>query len=159
MTELMLVMALVAVLATLAVPSLQASKRRNYEGQAIAKLANLGVQEKRYFARFQTFGDFDELQEAGLVPKGYLKQHRFNPRVSVSSVRPYIEMYSVRFTVPQTPNSLYFKIDAVPARDSMGLRTFNINLILDNAGANDSLLSAPPVRESLSFDGPPVLVH
>lgn len=156
MTELLLVAALIAILATLSLPGLQAVKRRNFESQCVAKLSNLAVQQKRYYSQFKEFGRFEELQQAGLVPRGYRKEGWFVAPQSASSVRPYVELYSLIFTVPGTPNSLFFKIDAIPARESLGLRTFNISLILDNDASRDTLFTDPPVREGLSITGPPV---
>ncbi|HYE77338.1 MAG TPA: type II secretion system protein [bacterium] len=159
MTELLLVAGIIGLLVALAIPGIQQTRRQDYESQAISKLAEIGLAEKRYFSQFRQFGKFEELQEAGLIPKGYTRQGHFAPVGSARSVRPYIELYSVRFTIPQTPNSLFFKIDAVPARQGLGLRTFNINLIMDRTGVADSLYQDPPVREGLEFYGPPVNLH
>lgn len=151
-----MVAAIIAIVTTLSLPGLQAVKRRNYEGQCIAKLANLAVQQKRYFGENQQFGQFDELVDAGFIPKGYRKEGFLVPPMSASSVRPYIEMYSLSFTVPATPNSLFFKIDAYPYRTTMGMRTFNISIVLDNDASRDTLFTEPPVREGLSLTGEPV---
>lgn len=156
MTELLLVAAIIAIVATMSLPGLQAVKRRNFEGQCIAKLANLAVQEKRYFGENAQFGTFEELREAGFVPRGYRKEGFLVAPMSASSVRPYVEMYSLVFTVPSTPNSLFFKIDAYPARQTLGLRTFNISVVLDNDASRDTLFTEPPVREGLSLLGEPV---
>lgn len=159
MTELLLVAGIIGLLVALAIPGVQETRRLTYEQTAIAKLAEIGLAEKRYFNQFKQFGAYEELQESGLIPKGYTRQGFFAPVGSARSVRPYIELYSLRFTIPQTSNSLFFKVDAYPARDGLGLRTFNINLILDSAFAASSLFQDPPVREGAAFDGPPVNLH
>jgi|GEM_PF-6206589 len=151
-----MVAAIIAIITTLSLPGLQAVKRRNFEGQCIAKLANLGVQEKRYFGENQQFGQFDELVDAGFIPKGYRKEGFLVPPMSASSVRPYIEMYSLRFNVPDTPNSLYFMITAYPYRTTMGMRTFNINGVYDNDASKDTIFTELPVREGISLNGEPV---
>lgn len=156
MTEVLMVAAIIGIVATLSLPGIQAVKRRNYESQCVAKLANLATVQKRYLGENKQFGRFSELVEAGYIPKGYRKEGFLVPPNSGSSVRPYIEMYSLIFTVPATPNSLYFKIDAIPARQSLGMRTFNISIVLDNEASRDTLFTDPPVREGLSIFGPPV---
>ena len=156
MTELLMTAAIIGILAALSIPGIQAVKRRAWEGQAVAKLGNLALQEKRYFADHKTFGKFEDLQDQGLIPKGYTRVGAFHPLMSRSSVRPYIELYSLVFTVPASPHSLFFKIDALPARQGLGLRTFNISVLLDQASVKDTTFTDPPVRDGLTIQGAPV---
>jgi prepilin-type N-terminal cleavage/methylation domain-containing protein len=149
---------IIAVLATMLVPSASAVKRKTLEGNAILKLQRIASAEKRYFAEFGTFGYFSELVQQGYLPQGYSTSFFYNPPRWGESILPFIDKYSLRFIIPDTPNSAFFKIDAIPDKSRLYLRTFNINLFLGGPGS-DQIFQMPPVREGLSEFGEPVVQY
>jgi hypothetical protein len=74
--------------------------------------------------------------------------------VAGSSILPFIDKYSLNFYIPRSANSLYYKVDAIPiGQNTMGLRTFNINVFVTGQINPDNLIAIPPVREGLDSDG------
>jgi prepilin-type N-terminal cleavage/methylation domain-containing protein len=157
--ELLTVALIIAILATmLVVPSLAAVKRKSLENNAVLKLQRIASAEKRYYSEFGTFAYFGELVDQGYLPQGYSTRFFYNTVRWGESVIPFIDKYSLSFTIPDTPNSAFFKIDAVPEKNRLYLRTFNINLFLGGSGG-DRILQMPPVREGLDEFGEPVVQY
>ncbi len=156
MIEVLTVTFIVAILATMLVAgSTTVVRRKALEGKAILNLQRLATAEKRYFSEFGTFGYYSELVTQGYIPQGYSTRFFYNPLRWGESVLPFIDKYSLSFFIPSTPASVFFKIDAIPERSGLNLRTFNINLFLDGP-APDRIFQVPPVREGLSEFGEPV---
>jgi type II secretory pathway pseudopilin PulG len=144
LTEILVVMGIILVIGSLAIPSVRQVKRRHYEDMAILKLKESANAEKRYLQQYKRFGTYYETKLSYYAP------------VTGASVRPFIEAYSVRFLVPDRPNSLYFKIVAYPIDGSLGLTSFNINMFLTEENANIAPYQDPPLRKGLDDNGLPV---
>ncbi len=154
--EILSVCFIIGLIFAFALPSYMQARRAVYEDNAIARLRRISHAESRYFSEYGRFGNFMELVEANYLPRGYSTVFKFENAdpVSKSSVLPFIDRYSLAFYVPNSPNSLYYKVDAVPVGyNRMGLRTFNINLFITGQGRPDNLLQVPPVREGLEVTG------
>jgi prepilin-type N-terminal cleavage/methylation domain-containing protein len=152
--EILTVCVLIGMIAAFAIPSYIQSRRVVLEDNAIARLKRLAFAESRYYTEYGRFGNFPELVTANYIPNGYSTLYAFRSPMSDSSVLPFIDRYSLTFTVPNSPNSLYYKIDAVPvAGDRLGLRTFNINMFVTGQLNPDNLMVPPPVRDGLDSGG------
>jgi len=156
--EALTVALIIVILATVAIPSVTALKRKTLESNAVLKLQSLATAEKRYYSEFGTFGYFNELVEQKYIPEGYSTRFFYNPLRWGESVLPYIDKYSLSFVIPATPNSVFFKIEAIPERSRLKLRTFNINLFLDGP-TPDRITQMPPVRNGLDEFGEPVVIY
>lgn len=160
MIEVLSVCIIIGIIASFAIPSYMQARRVVYEDNCISRLQRIALAESRYYSEFNTFGNFTELQTANLLPKGYSTVYYYMSPVSQASILPFIERYSLTFTIPDSANSLYYKVDAIPMpNNQMGLRTFNINLILTGEVHPDSIFQVPPVREGLEVNGTPVTVY
>jgi prepilin-type N-terminal cleavage/methylation domain-containing protein len=155
--EILTVCVLLGLIASFALPSYMQARRVVYEDNAIARLRRISMAENRYYREFGRFGDFTELVTASFLPNGYSTRYEFRSPVSTVSVLPFIDRYSLSFAIPSSPNSLYYKVDALPVGDNqIGLRTFNINFFATGQIIPDRLSAVPPVREGLDVDGLPV---
>ena len=157
LTEILVVMGIILVIGTLAIPSVRQVKRRHYEDMAMLKLKESANAEKRYLQQYNRFGTYYELVDAGFLPPGYDTRLSYYAPVTGASVRPFAEAYSVRFFVPDRPNSLYFKIVAYPIDDSLGLTSFNVNMYLTEENATIAPYQDPPLRKGLDDTGLPVV--
>jgi prepilin-type N-terminal cleavage/methylation domain-containing protein len=154
MLEILTVCVLIAVIASFAIPSYMQSRRVVYEDNAISRLQRIALAESRYYTEYGRFGDFVELITANYLPNGYSTRFEFRSPVTGSSILPFIDRYSLSFNVPNSPNSLYYQVNAIPvAGDAMGLKTFNINMFVTGQITPDQLMVLPPVREGLDSDG------
>jgi len=154
--EILTVCVIIGLIASFAIPSYMQARRVVYEDNAIGRLQRLAHAESRYYGEYERFADFNELVDANFIPKGYSTVFNFTDPMSQSSVLPFIDRYSLSFVVPNSPNSLYYKIDAVPVGyNRIGLRTFNINMFVTGQPGSDNLLQSPPVREGLAANAPP----
>jgi prepilin-type N-terminal cleavage/methylation domain-containing protein len=152
--EILTVCVLISIIAAFAIPSYMQSRRVVYEDNAVARLQRIALAESRYYSEYGRFGNFYELVTENYLPNGYSTKFQFVSPVSNSSILPFVDRYSLNFIVPNSPNSLYYKIDAIPViGDRMGLRTFNINMFVTGQLNPDNLLVMPPVREGLDADG------
>ncbi|MFH1676818.1 MAG: type II secretion system protein [bacterium] len=155
--EILTVCVLIALIASFAIPSYMQARRVTYEDNAIGRLRRIALAESRYYTEYSSFGDFRDLTDTNFLPKGYSTRFDYLSPVSESSILPFIDRYSLVFYVPASANSLFYKIDAIPAgNNQMGLRTFNINLFLTGTTTPNQLISIPPVREGLDIDGDPI---
>jgi type II secretory pathway pseudopilin PulG len=158
--EVLTVCVLIGLIASFAIPSYMQARRVVFEDNAISRLERISLAESRFYKEFGRFGDFVELQSASFLPFGYSTSFNYLSPTSNSSVLPFIDRYSLAFYVPNTENSLYFKVDAIPAgNNQMGLRTFNINLFITSEPDSANILQVPPVREGLETDGLPVTLY
>ena len=156
--EILTVCVIIGIIASFALPSYMQARKVAYEDNAMGRLRRLALAESRYYGEFQRFANFNELVDVNYIPRGYSTLYQYTDPVSSSSVLPFIDRYSLAFFVPDSPNSLYYKIDAVPVGDNrMGLRTFNINMFVTGTDEPDNLLQEPPIREGLGINGPPVV--
>jgi len=156
LVEILVVMGIILILGTLAIPSIRQVKRRHFEDMAMLKLKESSVAEKRYFQQYRHFGTYHELVDAGFLPPGYTPRLQyFTPKTGVST-RPFIENYSVQFLIPERPNSLWFKVIAYPIDDSLGLTPFNINMNLDTEMGAVLIYQDPPLRLGFMDDGVPI---
>jgi type II secretory pathway pseudopilin PulG len=154
--EILSVCVLLGMIAAFALPSYMQARRVVYEDNAIGRLRRIALAETRYYSEYRRFGNYAELVEANYLPIGYSTVYKFqnNSPVSESSVLAYIDRYSLVFFVPNSPNSLYYKVDAIPVGyNRMGLRTFNINLFVTGQARPDNIMQEPPVREGLDPAG------
>ncbi|MBU1023708.1 type II secretion system GspH family protein [bacterium] len=156
LAEILVVVGIILIIGTLAIPSIRQVKRRHFEDVAILKLKDSANAEKRYFSHFKRFGNYHELVDAGFLPPGYTTRLEYWLPITGASTRPFIEAYSVRFLVPQSPNSLFFKIVAYPVDESLGLNTYNINMFLNFEDRSDLIYQDPPIRKGYDDDGPPI---
>ena len=156
--EILTVSFIIAILATMLIPSTTAVRKKTLENNAIVKLQRIATAEKRYFAEFGTFGYFNELVDQNFLPQGYSTTFFYNPLRWGESVLPFVDKYSLTFIIPSTPNSAFFKIEAVPEKSRLNLRTFNINMFLDGP-TPDKLIQIPPVRYGLDEFGDPVVPY
>jgi len=158
--EILTVCVIIGIIASFAIPSYMQARKVAYEDNAMGRLRRLALAESRYYGEYQRFANFNELVDVNYIPRGYSTLYQFTDPVSSSSVLPFIDRYSLSFYVPDSPNSLYYKIDAVPVGDNrMGLRTFNINLFVTGTTEPDNLLQEPPIREGLGINAPPVVMY
>jgi len=149
---------IIVILATTAALSTAGVRRKTLEATAILRLQQLATAEKRFYSEFGTFGYFSELVQQKYIPEGYSTRFFYNPLRWGESVLPYVDKYSLRFIIPATPNSVFFKIEAIPDRTRLNLRTFNINLFLDGP-TPDRIFQIPPVRNTLEENGEPVTFY
>jgi prepilin-type N-terminal cleavage/methylation domain-containing protein len=153
--EILMVCVIIGMILAFAVPSYMHARRIAYEDNAIARLQRISHAETRYYSEYGRFGDFSELVTASYLPRGYSTVYYFTTPTDEFSLLPFIDRYSLTFNVPNSPNSLYYKVDAIPVGyNRMGLRTFNINIFLTGTTNLDNILQIPPVREGLTSNGP-----
>jgi len=85
--ELLIVVAIILIIATIAIPSLLRSRQVANEAAAVANLRNLNSAQLQYSAANRNrFGDVPELIDAGLVPSTWLggaSGYRFQVDLSV----------------------------------------------------------------------------
>ena len=156
MIEILTVCVILGLILAFALPSYMQARRVVYEDNAISRLRRISLAESRYYSEYGRFGDYNELVSANYLPEGYSTVYRFqdNSPISERSVLAYIDRYSLSFFVPNSPNSLYYKVDAIPVGyNRMGLRTFNINLFITGQTRPDNILQVPPVREGVDPGG------
>ena len=152
--EILTVCVIIGLIASFAIPSYMQSRRVVFEDNAIAKMRRIALAESRYYKEYGRFGNYMELVDANFLPTGYSTRFEFADPVRTQSVLPFIDRYSLAFSVPDSPNSLYYKVDAVPVGNNrMGLRTFNINMFITGQIIPDNLFAMPPVREGTDTDG------
>lgn len=156
LTEILVVIGIIMVIGTLAIPSIVQVKRRHFEDVAMMKLKDASNAEKRYFQQYKRFGNYHELVDAGFLPHGYTTRLEYWGPITGVSTRPFIEAYSVRFLVPESPNSLFFKIVAYPIDDTLGLKSFNVNMYLNFEERSDLVFQDPPLRMGVHDDGLPI---
>jgi prepilin-type N-terminal cleavage/methylation domain-containing protein len=153
--EILTVCVLIGMIAAFALPSYMQARRVVYEDNAISRLRRISLAENRYYAEYGRFGNFRELVTASYLPKGYSTMFEYRSPVTESSVLPFVDRYSLAFLVPDSPNSLYYQVNAIPMGENhMGLRTFNINLFITGQLNPDNLFQVPPVREGTDSGGP-----
>jgi len=156
LAEILVVMGIILIIGTLAIPSVRQVKRRHFEDVAVVKLKESSLAEKRYFQQYRRFGTYRELVTAGMLPPGYSTKLQYFLPITGASTRPFIEAYSVRFLVPDRPNSLWFKIVAYPIDSTLALNIFNVNMNLDEDIGSDLVYKDPPVRFGFQDDGVPL---
>jgi type II secretory pathway pseudopilin PulG len=153
--EILMVCGIIGLIVAFALPSYMQARRVTYEDNAIGRLKRIALAESRYYAEYGRFGNFKELVEASYIPTGYSTVFYYEDPMTPASTIAFIDRYSLAFFVPDSPNSLYYKVNAVPmGNNQMGLRTFNINLFITGQINPDNLLQDPPVREGLGAGGP-----
>jgi prepilin-type N-terminal cleavage/methylation domain-containing protein len=152
--EILTVCVLIGIIAAFALPSYMQSRRVVFEDNAMARLRRIALAQNRFYAEYGRFGDFEELVTASYLPNGYSTVFAYRSPVAGSSILPFIDKYSLNFYIPRSANSLYYKVDAIPiGQNTMGLRTFNINVFVTGQINPDNLIAIPPVREGLDSDG------
>jgi Tfp pilus assembly protein PilE len=156
LAEILVVVGIIMIIGTLAIPSMQQVKRRHFEDVAMMKLKEAANAEKQYYQQYRRFGTYYELVDAGFLPPGYTTRLEYWLPVTGISVRPFIEAYSVRFLVPESPNSLFFKIVAYPVDGTLQLTPMNVNMYLNFGESSNLIYQDPPLRKGLLDDGPPV---
>ena len=156
LAEILVVIGIIMIIGTLAIPSIVQVKRRHFEDIAMLKLKDASNAEKRYFQQYKRFGNYHELVDAGFLPHGYTTRLEYFTPMTGASTRPFIEAYSVRFLVPESPNSLFFKIVAYPIDGTLGLKSFNVNMYMNFEDRSDLIYQDPPLRMGLQDDGLPV---
>jgi len=160
--EILTVCLILGIIFAFALPSYMQARRVAYEDNAIGRLRRIALAESRFYGEYGRFGGFVELVSANFLPEGYSTVYRFQDvrPVGGSSVLAFVERYSLAFYVPDSPNSLYYKVDAIPVGyNRMGLRTFNINVFVTGQASPDNVLQVPPIREGLDPGGPIVQLY
>lgn len=158
--EILTVCILVTLIAAFAIPSYMNARRVVYEDNAISRLQRIALAESRYYTEYNRYGNFMELTDANYLPRGYSTRFEFASPVTGASILPFIDRYSLSFEVPNSANSLYYYVTAVPVgNNQMGLRTFNINMFITGSENPDRLESIPPVRYGTSVNGEPVTLY
>ena len=69
--EFMVVVAVIAVVTTIALPGFQTATKRSNEASAIASLKNITNAQNQYKIRFGTFGGVPDLHAAGLIDQNF----------------------------------------------------------------------------------------
>src|SRR5262249_22776618 len=69
--ELLIVVAIILLIATIAIPSLLRSRQAANESHAVANLRTLNTAEVQYVSSYQTYGALPELVTAGLLDARY----------------------------------------------------------------------------------------
>lgn len=69
--ELMLVVAVIAIVATAAIPGISTAKRRSNEASAISSLRLISSAQSQYRTRFGTFGSLAQLQGSNIVDDNF----------------------------------------------------------------------------------------
>ena len=156
LAEILIVIGIIMIIGTLAIPSIVQVKRRHFEDVAMLKLKDAANAEKRYFQQYSRFGNYHELVDAGFLPHGYTTRLEYFAPITGASTRPFIEAYSVRFLVPESPNSLFFKIVAYPVDETLGLKSYNVNMYMNFEDRSDLIFQDPPLRNGLQDDGQPI---
>ena len=152
--EILTVCVLIGIIAAFALPNYMQSRRVVFEDNAMGRLRRIALAENRYYAEYGRFGNFEELVTANYLPQGYSTTYEFRSPVTDSSILPFVDRYSLNFYVPQSANSLYYKVDAIPVgQNRMGLRTFNINVFITGQINPDNLMAVPPIRVGLDSSG------
>src|SRR3954466_7954089 len=102
--ELLIVVAIILIIATIAIPSLLRSRQAANESAAVASLKTVSTAEVNYqTATLNTYGDMSMLVTAGLVDSGML-----NTRSGYS------------YTVTLAPNGLDYTVNATAVSTNMG---------------------------------------
>jgi type IV pilus assembly protein PilA len=89
--ELLIVMLVIGVLASIAIPKFGSVKQRAYRTQGLADLSSLRVAEEAFFADSNRYGTFAEVAT------------RFSPTMGAPAVLPAIWYWSATVTHPQLP--------------------------------------------------------
>jgi Tfp pilus assembly protein PilE len=152
--EILTVCILISIIAAFAIPSYMQARRVVYEDNAVSRLQRIALAESRFYTQYGKFGDFMDLVDASLLPEGYSTRFAYASPVTRSSVLPFIDRYSLAFFVPNTQNSLYYHVVAIPvSNNQMGLRTFNVNVFVTGTEHPDRLEAVPPVRFGTDING------
>ncbi|HYE79459.1 MAG TPA: type II secretion system protein [bacterium] len=69
--EILLVVAIIAILMAMAIPQVTGAKRSAYEVSAMKAIETLGAAQMAYHASYRQFTTFDELQRKNYVDPGY----------------------------------------------------------------------------------------
>ena len=139
--ELMIVVAIIAIIAAIAIPNLLRSRMNANETAAIKSLKTVLDGQGNYYARNNVMAiDFDQLQTATDGGPGYLEGNWGGTRSGYDFTLTSIDLYS-------------FTCDAVPASPQSGTRAFHLDAgggihHVNGAGpatAADPLISDAPV--------------
>ena len=90
--ELLIVVAIILIIATLAVPSLLRSRQAANESHAVANLRTLNTAEVSYLSNNQTYGGMSELVAAGLL------DDRFNTTTAGYSFTVQLSLSALDYT-------------------------------------------------------------
>ena len=88
--ELLIVVAIILIIATIAIPSLLRSRQAANESHAVANLRTLNTAEVQYISSHQVYGDIPNLITSGLLDSRYNR----------SLVRDHAELLQSRFPLP-----------------------------------------------------------
>ncbi len=122
--EILLVVAIVAILVTMAIPQITGTRHSSYELSAMRALKAVGAAQQAYHNAYGTFVPYEWLQARNYIAPNYLKG-------SVSDRGRIAKHYSVRviidgpITTPRGVRYTGFSVIAVPDR-GFGLRYFRL---------------------------------
>lgn len=113
--ELLVVSSIIGILAAIAIPSLNGSRRSALEAACIKSMKSLADAEEMFFNRNQRYtADWGEVSR--FLPRAYS---------GLANKRYFIQSYSLDFQ--NAGNSQTYTIYAYPARSALRLNTFVIN--------------------------------
>jgi prepilin-type N-terminal cleavage/methylation domain-containing protein len=87
--ELLIVVAIILIIATIAIPSLLRSRQAANESHAVGNMRTLNTAEVSYISSYQVYGDLPELVTAGLIDNRYTNGsagYNFGVTLSVNSL-------------------------------------------------------------------------
>ena len=87
--ELLIVVAIILIIATIAIPSLLRSRQAANESAAVSNMRNLNTAEVTYSSNTGTYGDMSNLINAGLVDSRYqtnMAGYRYDLTLSVNQL-------------------------------------------------------------------------
>jgi len=120
LVEILTVVSIIGILATMAIASMRGGKRVAFETRAIAAMKNIAENEAIYYNRFKTYGTWEQLVLQGdLIDPGYTRADDLrNPRDT-----PMAYLYSINILVSSGGNC--FTAVAYPRERSVWhLRTY-----------------------------------
>jgi prepilin-type N-terminal cleavage/methylation domain-containing protein len=122
--EILLVVAIIAILVTMAIPQISGTKNSAYEVSAMQALRSVGAAEQAYHNAYRTFVSYENLQAMNYISPRYLKGAPTDKsRIAKHySIRVYIDG---RITTARGARYTGYSIIAIPER-GFNLRYFRV---------------------------------
>lgn len=122
--EILLVVAIIGILVTMAIPQISGTKNSSYELSAIQALRAVGAAEQAYHNAYRTFLRYEDLQGMNYISPRYLK---IAPTDKGRIAKHYsIQIYlDGQITTPRGARYTGYSIVAIPDR-GFGLRYFRV---------------------------------
>lgn len=112
LVELMMVIAILAIVTTMALPGIQQARKRANEASAIADLRIFTTAQGQYRVRYGTFGTVASLEAAGILDENFQDQAKSGYRYE-DATAPTRDAWAVRANpeVPGQTGDRHFYID------------------------------------------------